>query len=73
MAKVEVEIEIEEVTLENEDGIEVDGVRATCTACDHTTESSGTSGRSRRRSRTRSRQSWRPTTQGVSVDESAGS
>ena len=56
MAKVEVEIE--EVTLENEDGIEVDGVQATCTRCDHTTESFGTSGRSRRRSRTRSRQSW---------------
>ena len=56
MAKVEVEIE--EVTLENEDGIEFDGVQATCTRCDHTTESLGTSGRSRRRSRTRSRQSW---------------
>ena len=37
---------IEEVTLENDNGKEIDGVMATCERCAHTTESFGTSQRS---------------------------
>lgn len=44
-----VEVKIEEVDIENEDGREVEGVRATCLECDHETESFGTGERSRRR------------------------
>ncbi len=44
-----VEAKIEEVELENEDGREVEGVRATRQACDHETESFGTGPNSRRR------------------------
>lgn len=35
--------EIDDVTLANDDGIEIDGVCANCTRCDHETESFGTS------------------------------
>lgn len=45
----EVEVEIEEVDLENEDGREQPGVRATCSRCGHETESYGTGDASRRR------------------------
>lgn len=38
-----VECEIFDVVLENDDGIQIDGVCATCTRCDHETESFGTS------------------------------
>lgn len=38
-----VRCEIEEVELENDNGRLIDGVSATCTRCDHTTESFGTS------------------------------
>jgi hypothetical protein len=34
---------VEETTLENDDGIEVDSVCVTCSRCDHATESFGTS------------------------------
>ena len=44
-----VECEIEETTIENESGIEVDGVRATCSRCGNETESFGTSSASVRR------------------------
>jgi hypothetical protein len=44
-----VEVEIEEVELENEDGRMQDGVRARCTRCDHETEAYGRTGKSRRR------------------------
>ena len=37
-----VEATIEEVELENDDGHEVDSVCATCTRCQHQTESFGT-------------------------------
>jgi hypothetical protein len=40
---VKVEATIEEVDLENEDGNTQEGVCATCSRCDHTTESFGTS------------------------------
>jgi hypothetical protein len=40
---------IEETTLENDDGIEVDSVVATCSECGHQTESFGTSDRSVKR------------------------
>ena len=40
---------IEEVELENDDGVEVPSVCATCSRCDHETESFGTSDRSIRR------------------------
>lgn len=40
---------IEETTLENDNGREVEGVVATCSKCDHCTESFGTSDASRRR------------------------
>jgi len=45
----EVTCTIEEVVLENEYGKEVAGVRATCSRCDHTTESYGTGEGSRTR------------------------
>ena len=41
-----VKCEINEVTLENDDGRDVDSIRATCSRCGHTTESFGTSDRS---------------------------
>lgn len=44
-----VEVEIDLVTLENDSGREIESVCATCLRCDHTTESFGTSERSRRR------------------------
>lgn len=44
-----IECETEEVTLENDEGIEVDGVQATCSRCGHETESFGTSERSVKR------------------------
>lgn len=47
MAKVEVEIE--EVLLENERGIEVESICATCSRCDHEVEVYGTSDMSVRR------------------------
>jgi hypothetical protein len=43
-----VEVEFEETELEGDYGL-VNGVVATCTQCQHETESFGTSGRSRRR------------------------
>jgi hypothetical protein len=47
MATVECEIEEADVTAEN--GMIVDGVVATCSACGHVTESFGTGDASRRR------------------------
>ena len=44
-----VQCDIEEVELENDSGRMVDGVRATCSRCDHQTESFGTGGASIRR------------------------
>lgn len=44
-----VEVEVEEVELDGDDGRSVDGVVATCSRCDHQTESYGTSGASVRR------------------------
>jgi hypothetical protein len=44
-----VEVSIEEVVLENDEGREQEGVCATCSRCDHQTESFGTGPRSRRR------------------------
>lgn len=38
-----IEVEIDEVMLENEDGKEVEGILATCTECDHEVEVFGTS------------------------------
>lgn len=38
-----IRVEIAEVTLENDAGFEVDSVQATCSECDHQTESFGTS------------------------------
>lgn len=40
---------IDEVSLENEDGRDVEGVTATCSRCGHATESYGTSDASVRR------------------------
>ena len=40
---------VEEVPLKNDNGKTVDGVRATCTRCDHTTESFGTGEKSVKR------------------------
>jgi len=40
---------IQETELENEDGVPVDSVTATCQHCDHETESFGTSEASRKR------------------------
>lgn len=40
---------VEEVTLENEEGVELDGVSAECPRCGHTTESFGTAPTSIRR------------------------
>lgn len=45
----EVLCEVAYVELENDNGIEVDGVEATCMACGHTTESFGDSDRSVKR------------------------
>lgn len=39
----------EETTLSNEEGYDVDGVIATCSRCQHSTESYGTSRASRKR------------------------
>lgn len=39
---MKVPCEIIEVEIENEDGIDVDGVQAICQRCGHTTESFGT-------------------------------
>ncbi len=47
--KTQVECKIEEVTLENDAGREVDGVEATCSQCGHQTESFGTGEKSVRR------------------------
>lgn len=44
-----VKCEIAEITLENDDGIEVDSVCATCSKCDHVEESFGTSEKSVKR------------------------
>ena len=41
--------EITETELENDDGYPIEGVTATCSRCDHVTESFGTSEASRRR------------------------
>jgi hypothetical protein len=49
VARMKVEVEIEQAELENEHGYEVEGVVATCSRCGHTTESFGTSDASRRR------------------------
>lgn len=38
-----VECEIFDTVLENDDGVQIDSVCATCTRCDHETESFGTS------------------------------
>ena len=46
---MKVEVEIAEIELENDNGIPIDSVEATCTRCDHTTESYGTGDASRRR------------------------
>ena len=46
---MEVEVDIKEVEIENEDGREQEGVCATCSLCDHETESFGTGDASRRR------------------------
>lgn len=42
-------VDFEEVTLENEAGVEIDGVQATCRECDLQVESFGAGPRSRRR------------------------
>lgn len=41
--------EIEETEVENDEGIEVEGVVCTCSRCDHVTTSYGTSDDSKRR------------------------
>lgn len=41
--------DVDETTMQNEDGYDVDGVEVTCGRCGHTTESFGTSGASIRR------------------------
>ena len=48
MARIPVEIE-EVSDIEDEDGREREGVRATCTECDHVTESFGTGPGSKKR------------------------
>jgi hypothetical protein len=40
---------VDEIELDNEDGYPVDSVAATCSRCDHQTESYGTGDASRRR------------------------
>ncbi len=40
---------LEEAELENDDGHQIDGVRAICSRCDHETESFGTGEASRKR------------------------
>lgn len=44
-----VEVSIEEVVLQSEEGRDVDGVCARCSRCDHETESFGTSEKSVKR------------------------
>jgi hypothetical protein len=44
-----IECEIEEVLLENDHGLEIESIRATCSKCGHIVESFGTSGRSVKR------------------------
>lgn len=44
-----VEVAIEEVVLQSEEGRDVDGVVARCSRCDHETESFGTSEKSVKR------------------------
>jgi hypothetical protein len=44
-----VECEVEEITLENDEGHDVDSVRVTCGRCDDSADAYGTSGRSIRR------------------------
>jgi hypothetical protein len=44
-----VEVAVDEVTLENEDGKEVEGLLVTCSECDHEVEVFGVSERSVRR------------------------
>jgi hypothetical protein len=44
-----VEVDIHQTELEDDEGREVDSVRAECTRCGHDTESYGISDRSRRR------------------------
>ena len=46
---MKVRCKIEEVELENDEGHPVEGVRVTCSRCDHETESFGTSDRSIKR------------------------
>jgi hypothetical protein len=46
---VKVECNVEEVELENDSGLEVEGVQVTCSRCDHQTESFGTTDRSVKR------------------------
>lgn len=45
----EIECEINHITIENDDGREIDGVEAVCGECDHSTQSYGTSSASVRR------------------------
>jgi hypothetical protein len=44
-----VECQIDYVELENDDGLQIDGVRAICERCEHETESFGTTSASVRR------------------------
>jgi len=44
-----IECDFEEVELENDSGRKVDGVKATCGECGHTTESFGTGENSKKR------------------------
>jgi hypothetical protein len=37
-----IKVEIETVHIENDNGREIEGIRATCTRCEHSTESFGT-------------------------------
>ena len=53
---MKVQCEIEETELENEDGLAVSGVTATCERCGHETEAFGTSEASRRRCLARMRE-----------------
>lgn len=46
---MKVDVEIEEIELENASGHSVDSVQATCSRCDHQTESYGTGDGSIRR------------------------
>ena len=44
-----IDVDIDEVEIDNDDGIAVDSVMATCSRCGHETESFGTSDKSRNR------------------------